>query len=256
MAPKIYTSPFPATPLYNQSVFTYLFSSASQPNSIGGYDALAPAFIDAPTGTSISRAQLKQLALTMGYGLRNHPSLSAKRGDTVLIYSQNSLSWPVVLFGAGKLMRPFIPLDPDDLCLYTVAAGLRCTLANNAYNARELAFQYTDSKAKVIFSSEDGVATVRETLKSLGLSKAEADQRIVVLTNDLQWAGGPSTSRRPEHARLLTVADLLKLGSLKEEEKFDGELANETVYLCYSSGSVYTPSFLRAEEALFLSVPV
>ncbi|KIM40250.1 hypothetical protein M413DRAFT_175243 [Hebeloma cylindrosporum] len=227
---KIYTSPLECPPIPNTSVFTHLFSSTNYPSS-------APAFIDAATGTSLTRGQIKHLALSFGYGVRNHPttSASAKRGDTVLIYSPNSLTWPVVLFGA-------------------VAAGLRCTLSNTAYNARELAFQYTDSRAKLIFSSEDGVAVVRQTLKELGVSKAEADKRIIVMTESLQWAGGPSVPIKPELAGLLTVADLLKLGTLKHEEKFEGDLANETAYLCYSSGTTGKPKGVETTHKNIISV--
>jgi 4-coumarate--CoA ligase len=118
-----------------------------------------------------------------------------------------------------------------------VAAGLRCTLANSAYNARELAFQYTDSGARLIFTSENGYPTVQETLKSLGLSQQEADQRVVVMTDGLEWAGGPAAaSIKPDLAHLIKPIDLLKLGTLKGEERFDGEQSVETVYLCYSSG--------------------
>lgn len=119
----------------------------------------------------------------------------------------------------------------------TVAAGLRITLANNAYTAREVAYQYTDSGAKVVFCSEDGVPTIRETLQGLGLTKDEINKRIVVMADSLDWIGGPTVPRKPASAGLLSVADLLKLGSLNEEEKFDGELTDETVYLCYSSGA-------------------
>lgn len=115
---------------------------------------------------------------------------------------------------------------------------MRCTLANNAYNARELAFQYTDSGAKLIFANEDGVATVRQTLKDLGFSKEEADKRIIVIPESLAWIGGPDVPRKPELAGLLSAPDLLKLGTLKEEEKFEGpNMSKETVYLCYSSGA-------------------
>ena len=117
-----------------------------------------------------------------------------------------------------------------------VAAGLRCTLANNAYNARELAHQYVDSGANVVVTSEDGIATVGEMFKNLGLSDREAHKRTVVMTNCLEWAGGPAAPLNPSLSGLLTISDLLKLGSLKDEEKFDGKLAYETVYLCYSSG--------------------
>lgn len=117
-----------------------------------------------------------------------------------------------------------------------VAAGLRCTLANSAYNSRELAFQYTDSKARLIFTNEDGYFTVQETLKSLGLSPQEVNQRIIIMTDGLEWAGGPTVLIKPGLARLIKLADLLTLGTLKGEERFDGEQSTETVYLCYSSG--------------------
>lgn len=99
---KIYISPLESPPIPNTSVFTHVFSS-TKPQNVGDYPGSGPAFIDAATGTAITRSQLKHLALSLGYGLRNHPttSPSAKRGDTLLIYSPNSLTWPVVLFGAG-----------------------------------------------------------------------------------------------------------------------------------------------------------
>jgi 4-coumarate--CoA ligase len=128
---------------------------------------------------------------------------------------------------------------------FAVAAGLRCTLANNAYNARELRHQYIDSGAMAIFSSEDGVATSREMLKDLGLSAHEADKRIFVMSNCLAWAGGPSIPLKPGLSGLLQVSDFFKFGTLEEEEKFDGELAYETVYLCYSSGSSLLQFTLR-----------
>jgi len=74
-------------------------------------------------------------------------------------------------------------------------------------------------------------------LKDLGFSAYEADKRIIVMANCLAWAGGPSIPLNSKLSGLLQVSDLLKLGALKEEEKFDVDLAQETVYLCYSSGS-------------------
>src|SRR6266576_4422344 len=115
--------------------------------------------------------------------------------------------------------------------VFVVAAGLRCTLANSAYNARELEHQYSDSGARLIFTSEEGLAVVRETLQNLGLTDDQADRQIVVLGSSLDWAGGPAAPRKAEAAGLLHMEDLLKLGSLIEEEKFDGRLAHETVYL-------------------------
>jgi 4-coumarate--CoA ligase len=168
-----------------------------------------------------------------------------------MISSQNSLAWPVVVFGSGKCSqkrkkKALQYKNPWHTSL--VAAGLRCTLANSAYNARELAFQYTDSGARLIFkfTSEDGYPIVQETLKSLGLSQQEANQRVIVMTDGLEWAGGPgATSIKPDLAHLIKLVDLLKLGTLEGEERFDGEQSVETVYLCYSSGRQPNYYFLR-----------
>jgi 4-coumarate--CoA ligase len=72
----------------------------------------------------------------------------------------------------------------------------------------------------------------------VGIPRAEADKRIVVLSPSLKWAGGPDVPRSADSAHLTELADLLGKGSLLTEERFDGADANETVYLCYSSGTL------------------
>ncbi|KAJ6454454.1 AMP binding protein [Mycena vitilis] len=223
MAPRIYTSSFPDVPILNMSSFTKLFVSR-EPGDVGGFPGTWKAYIDATTGTTLTRAELKNLALLFAYGLRNHPITLplAKRGDTALIFSPNSLAWPVVLHGS-------------------VAAGLRCTLANSAYTSHELAHQYQDSQAKLIFTAEDGIGVVRAMFAELNLSKVDADKRMVVLGTDLRWAHGPAAKPIPEAAGLVTLEHLLSLGTLEKEETFEGAAAHETVYLCYSSGTTGKP---------------
>lgn len=123
----------------------------------------------------------------------------------------------------------------------SVAAGLRCTLANSAYNARELAFQYTDSCARLVFTSEETLPVVLEMFKSLGVDESEAKKRTIVLTTSLHWAGSTYIPAAPIAKGFATLTDFLGHGALAHEEKFDGDLANETVYLCYSSGTTGKP---------------
>ncbi|KAJ6593544.1 AMP binding protein [Mycena capillaripes] len=223
MAPQIYTSPVPDVPILSTSVFTRLFASRGS-GDIGGFAESKKAFVDGNSGAFITRAQLLHLALSFAYGLKHNLNTSqfAKRGDTVLIYSPNSLAWPVVLFGS-------------------VAAGLRCTLANSAYTSHELAFQYSDSGAKLILASEDNLAVVRKMFQESGITKEDADKRIIVLGKDLRWAGGPSAPPNPAATGLLKMEDLMTIGKLDQEEKFEGPAANETLYLCYSSGTTGKP---------------
>lgn len=216
MQPKIYASTFPSVPIVNRSIFTHLFTAnPSNPTTVGGYPGSDPAFIDATTGTTLSRSQLKHLALSFGYGLLHHPSLPPmKRGDTVLVYSPNSLAWPVVVFGC-------------------VAAGLRCSPANSGYTSRELGYQYTDSGAKVVLTSQEGLEIVKEMLKDLG---EDGKRKIVVLGSGLGWAGGPDDADSKTEG-FLKLEDLLAMGTLAEEAKFTGNQVHETIYICYSSGT-------------------
>jgi 4-coumarate--CoA ligase len=138
-----YVSPFPPVPLAERSVFSHLFSS-SDPQKVGRFPASFPAFIDAATGATLTRGQLKKHALSFAYGLSAHPRLlRQERGDTLIIYAPNSLGFVVVLFG-------------------TVAAGLRFSPANSAYVSKELQHQYTDSGARIIATTADGLPVVEQ----------------------------------------------------------------------------------------------
>ncbi|KAJ7721954.1 AMP binding protein [Mycena maculata] len=227
MAPKIYTSHRPDVPLVHTSVFTRLFASPVSDN-VGAFPGTMAAFVDAATGTTLTRARVKDLSLALAHGLRTHPTTRpfSSRGDTILIYSPNSLAWPVVLYGC-------------------IAAGLRCSFANSAYTARELAYQYVDSGAKLLFTAQGGLKIVEAMFSELGIRKEEADKRLVVLGPDLRWAGGPGAAASPGALGLLTMEGLLSQGALKEEEKFEGSQAHETVYLCYSSGTTGKPKAIE-----------
>lgn len=87
-----------------------------------------------------------------------------------------------------------------------------------------------------MFTSEEGVPTVLRMFKEFGVTPSEAATKIILLTNGLDWAGGPSVPKEKDAEGLPSMEDFLTRGALHVEEKFDGELANETAYICYSSG--------------------
>jgi 4-coumarate--CoA ligase len=151
-----------------------------------------------------------------------------------------------------------------------IASGLRLTLANSAYTAYELGFQYTNSGATLVFTIPDLLPVVLEMFeKTMKMSKDEARKRIVVVGDGLEWANAGSKGVGAIDAKSLAgagvttataqagtrgadaslnaawtgkeggfvrVEDLLNYGKLEKEEEFDGQKkADETLFLCYSS---------------------
>lgn len=209
----IYTSPYPPVEVRNESIFTHQFRTR-----YNDFPSNKAAFIDAATGFTITRAELKDYGLSLAWGLRNELAnlggIQLNRGDVAMIFSPNSIAWPVMFYGG-------------------IAAGLRMTLANSAYTPRELRHQWVDSGAKVVFVHPTLVDVALEMFKTLDVDLTEASRRIIIA----DWPSSPS----PSTNSYIRVADLLGKGQLPEEEKFDGDLANETVLLCYSSGTTGNP---------------
>ncbi|KAF8586536.1 AMP binding protein [Ramaria rubella] len=199
--PRIYSSPFPEIYFPECSIFTHVFSH--------DYDAQLPAFIDAPTGKTLSRADVCAQSLQCAWSLKN--TLHQKRGDTMAIMSPNSIAWPIVFLGG-------------------IAAGLRITTINSAYTPRELEHQLHDSGAYYVFAHPSLLETVRESMKQMKVSDAEVKKRIFLM--------GPMVAGLEGWQR---ADDLLGKGQLEKEEPSEGQAAHETVLLCYSSGTTSKP---------------
>ena len=87
-----------------------------------------PAMVDGVTGTEISYAQLDAMSRRVAAGLAE---LGIRHGDTVALYSPNTILYPVVFYGATR-------------------AGATVTTVNALYTADELHKQLVDSKAKLL----------------------------------------------------------------------------------------------------------
>jgi 4-coumarate--CoA ligase len=233
MTDTIYTSSYPSVHICRRSIFTHILGvSSSSPGTVGSFPASSPAFIDALSGTTISRGTCRSYALQLAFSLHNFLSPLENRTKTVLIFSPNSITWPIIMFGV-------------------VAAGFRATLANSAYTPDELKYQYLDAGAHLIFVHPSLVGTVQTMLKSLGCSEQEIRSRVIVA--GVQWITGAKDASVPDD-QLVAINQLLGRGELTEEVSFDGERSNETVYLCYSSGTTGKPKGVETTHYNLISV--
>jgi len=87
-----------------------------------------PALVDGVTGREISYAQLDGMSRRMAAGFAE---LGIVHGDTIALYSPNTIIYPAVFYGATR-------------------AGATVTTVNALYNTSELHKQLVDSKAKLL----------------------------------------------------------------------------------------------------------
>lgn len=217
---RIYTSKVPSVPFPEESVFTHLFETLYHRHS-----PWKAAFIDGPTGRILTRQQLKDLSLSLAHGLTVElPKLggiSLKKGDIIMIFSPNSLSYPIAMFGA-------------------VAAGMTIAFTNPTYTARELRHQWKDSRATLVFAHPSLLPLVREAAENLGL-----DIRKSVVSLDWDVVDSAST-------KLIRMQDLLGRGKLTKEVPFYGQSSNDTAYVFYSSGTTGLPKGVESTHKNFV----
>ncbi|KAF9650293.1 AMP binding protein [Thelephora ganbajun] len=210
----IYTSAWPSVPIIEESIFSHVFNSKlCSPGQV--------VYIDGPTGQRFTQANVKHSALSLAHGLRNElhtpnfcgPLLS--RGDTVMVFSQNNVLYPTLMWGI-------------------FAAGLRATLASSIASPNEVKEQWIDSGSKVMIVSSSLVHTAWRMFKLLNFEPEDAFNRMIV------YSDGENV-QLPKDFKFTRYEDLSTRGLLSKEESFDGKLSNETALLCYSSGTSGKP---------------
>lgn len=85
-----------------------------------------------------------------------------------------------------------------------------------------------DSGAVHIFVHPQQFPVLRDTLKIMNVSEAEAKERVVIIDPSGKYVGFDGWTR---------FEDLLGNGRLQQEESFNGQLSHNTTLLCYSSGT-------------------
>ncbi|KAG8832077.1 hypothetical protein FRC17_002086 [Serendipita sp. 399] len=211
MSQTIYRSNYPDVVIPEQSIFTHVLPPPTSqiPDSL-------PAFTDAPTGITITRGELRDNALRFAAGLvGEHQVLASRggpsfvRGDVISIYSPNCLSFALALYGA-------------------FAAGLKASPINSSYTPPEIVHQLTDCRAKAVVVHPALLPNLLKAYELLNVPETIARKRIII--GNWKEPGSPM-------AGFTQLEELLRVGKLEEEARFDGRYADETTLMCYSSGT-------------------
>ncbi|KAK1602504.1 hypothetical protein QYE76_037589 [Lolium multiflorum] len=125
--------PLPADPAL--SLVPHLFSRL--PLHHHGQPHSPPCFIDAATGASLSRADLRRLVSSLAHGFRRAHHIRA--GDVVLLVLPNSIAFPVAF-------------------LAVLAAGGVATTMNPSSSRAEIAGRLRDTSPSLILASSDNAA--------------------------------------------------------------------------------------------------
>jgi 4-coumarate--CoA ligase len=176
-----------------------------------------PQFIDArhPDTHFLTAATYRLWCQRFAVGLKR---AGLKKGDRVLLFSGNSIFFPVVLVG-------------------TIMAGGIFTGANPTYVARELAYQLKDSGALFLITAEASIATALDATKQIGMDES----RIFLFDDGIATFEGRGKSQgRVRHWTAL-VADEKSGAGYAWEELSPEELRTTTATLNYSSGTTVVP---------------
>src|SRR5215831_10052771 len=129
----IFTSPWPSVAIPDIAYSDFIFAHT-------GERADKPAFVDGPTGRTLTHGQVRSAARRVAAGLARR---GLRKGDRVAIVSPNLPEYPVAFHGI-------------------VLAGGVVTTANPLYRVEELAHQLDDCGARFVVTVPAFLETIRE----------------------------------------------------------------------------------------------
>ncbi|KZV32697.1 4-coumarate--CoA ligase-like 7-like [Dorcoceras hygrometricum] len=181
----------------NLSMISFLFRNASS-------FADKPALIDSHTGKILTFSHFKSMVSKVSHGLLE---LGIKKNDVVLIFSPNTIQFPLSFFGV-------------------VTIGAIATTVNPLYTVSELSKQVKDSKPKLIITVQDLLPKVKDI-----------DLPVILLEDEK--IGKEQVFNFPNKVTLFTQL-VNNEGSIELDGTVNGVRQNDTAALLYSSGTTGT----------------
>ncbi|KAI4840300.1 acetyl-CoA synthetase-like protein [Aureobasidium sp. EXF-8845] len=133
-----------------ESIWSFFFNSSHSPLYKSSPSTPQSGYLDASTGASLSYSDVKKKATALSTALvRNH---GMKAGDTCILFSQNSIWYPVAMFAVLR-------------------AGGVVSGASPAYGAEEMAYALRASGAKFLMTHPERLSVAVEACKAVGLGR-------------------------------------------------------------------------------------
>jgi 4-coumarate--CoA ligase len=204
------------------SLPTYLF---------GGQDATLdrkPIILDAEQPSySLSLHDYREWSKRFAAGLK---AQGFQEGDRLLLYSGNTIFFPVVLIG-------------------TIMAGGIFSGANPTYVARELAYQLQDTGAKFLITAEGSLDTALEAAKSIGFPR----DKILSFDGGYDTFDGKGKPTQDIQHWSSLLASPSEGSRFRWQEFTSATQMDDTVVLNYSSGTTGVPKGVEITHLNYVS---
>lgn len=206
------------------SLPTYIFKTPEEPVSKTFHT-----FVDAdrPDTHYLTTFEFRLYAQRLAAGLKK---AGFQDGERVLVFSPNTLFYPVVFMGV-------------------IMAGGIFTGANPTYTPRELAYQFKDSGARYLFCVDDALSTAIQAMKSLGKGK----ENIFVFNSEVKGGLPLPATDGCRHWTDLLVSEVEGAKYQWKNLQGPGESANTTLALNYSSGTTGLPKGVEVTHRNYIT---